>query len=311
MRYVIGIDGGGTKTAFALAEQNGAVCAQTTLPSLSYREHGTDAVVARLREGTQSVLQSAGVSARDLCAAVVGAPGYGESPEGDVALRQAVASCFPNIRAKVVNDGLIACYGAFGGRPGINIVAGTGSVAFGTDARGTVARSGGWSEHFSDEGSCYWLGKQAMGLFCKESDGRAPRGALYDIFREKFNLQDDFSFIDVMERNWLPQRGKVAALQKDLLSAAQRGDAAAQRLYDEAARELAQLAVGVARQLHRTGTAAVSLTGGLLHAGQTVLAPLAERLKECNLQYHPCEGTPLDGAVAMARRLSEEACDEI
>ena len=68
--------------------------------------------------------------------------------------------------------------GALAGEDGINIVAGTGSIAYG-EYRGRSARAGGWGELFSDEGSAYWLAREGLRLFSRMSDGRAPRGALY------------------------------------------------------------------------------------------------------------------------------------
>ncbi|MFR7490817.1 MAG: BadF/BadG/BcrA/BcrD ATPase family protein [[Ruminococcus] torques] len=54
-------------------------------------------------------------------------------------------------------------------------MAGTGSIAYGQNKFGTEARAGGWDDGFSDEGSCYWLGKKALELFSKESDGRVKK----------------------------------------------------------------------------------------------------------------------------------------
>lgn len=302
MEYVIGVDGGGTKTAVALADRDGNLLAQTVLESISYREHGMEAVARRLRAGTERVLAQAGLPAEAVRAAAVGAPGFGENPGGDRALKETVAAAFPGIPAAVVNDAQIAYYGALGGAPGINLVAGTGAIAYGEDGRGGAARSGGWSEQFSDEGSCYWLGRMAMGLFCKEADGRAPEGALYRLLREELGLKDDLDFITVMERDYLPDRGRTAGLQALLLQAARAGDGAAIALYRRACGELAQLAGGVRGRLQFAGAAPVSLTGGLLHAGELVAGPLAELLAAEGMVYQPCKGAPLDGAVYLARR---------
>ena len=215
MEYVIGVDGGGTKTAVALAGRDGTLLAQTVLESISYREHGMDAVASRLRTGAGKVLEESGVPFHQVRCAAVGAPGYGENEQGDQALRSVVKEAFPDMRTVVVNDAQIACYGALSGRPGINIVAGTGAIAYGEDGYGASARSGGWSEQFSDEGSCYWLGKMAMGLFCKEADGRADKGPLYELLKEKLALSDDLSFIVEMEIS-LPGAKKTEQISSTL-----------------------------------------------------------------------------------------------
>ena len=200
----------------------------------------------------------------------------------------------------VVNDGVIGYLGALGGQPGINVVAGTGSIAFGMDGDGRVARCGGWTEHFSDEGSCYWLGKQMMALFCREADGRTPRGPLYDIVRETFQLRNDFDFVPLMEKNVIPVRRQVAAQQRLLLQAADAGDRAAVQVYAQAARELAGLAEGVKKQLRFSGTVPVSMTGGALHAMRHMEKFWLEALSKQNMCYHEAEASPVEGAVMLA-----------
>ena len=77
MEYVIGVDGGGTKTAFALADRGGAILAQAVLPSISYREHGMEMVSSRLQSGVKELLAAADASMEDVKFVAVGAPGYG------------------------------------------------------------------------------------------------------------------------------------------------------------------------------------------------------------------------------------------
>lgn len=300
MKYVIGVDGGGTKTAFALADLQGNILCQTVLPSISHREHGMEKVAARLKEGTEYLLQTAQIERCQVAVAAVGVPCYGENAQEDVVLEKTVREAMDGIRTVIVNDAQNAYYGALSCRSGINVVAGTGSIAYGEDGKGGCARSGGWSERFSDEGSCYWLGRMTMGLFCKEADGRAPKGALYHILTEELKLPDDMSFIEVVERDILPIRSEVARFQRYLLQAAKAGDEAAKALYLQACRELTELAVGVKNQLDFDGTVSVSLTGGLTHAAEFVEEPLRRMLSDHAMEYIPCEGSPLQGAVLLA-----------
>ena len=178
MSLFIGIDGGGTKTAAAIADSSGAILSQTAVESVSYREHGFEAVEERLLRAVEQLLHGSGASMADVACLAFGAPIYGENSQGDRKLEALAEKLFPHTRRILVNDGAVAYYGALSGRPGVNLVAGTGAIAFGGDGKGRICRCGGWTEQFSDEGSCYWIGRQAMGLFCKQADGRAPKGAL-------------------------------------------------------------------------------------------------------------------------------------
>ena len=76
------------------------------------------------------------------------------------------------------------------GRDGVNIVAGTGSIGYG-EFEGRSARAGGWGELFGDEGSAYWVARQALTLFSQMSDARADQGPLYELLRQHFKVGND------------------------------------------------------------------------------------------------------------------------
>ena len=302
MKYVIGVDGGGTKTAFALADLQGKILCQIVLPSISYREHGMERVSTCLREGVAWLLNAASASAAQVVTAAVGVPCYGENPQEDLVLEHTVQEALGQIPVVIVNDAQNAYYGALSCGCGINVVAGTGSIAYGEDENGRSARSGGWSERFSDEGSCYWLGRMTMGLFCKQADGRLPKAALYHILTEALSLKNDMEFIEVVEQRILPIRSEVAQFQKYLLQAAKAGDVSARELYVQACRELTQLAMGVKNQLDFQSPVNVSLTGGLSHAEEFVAESLRRMLAEAGMVYVPCMSSPVEGAVLLACR---------
>ena len=185
---------------------------------------------------------------------------------------------------------------------GINLVAGTGSIAYGQNKFGTEARAGGWDDGFSDEGSCYWLGKKALELFSKESDGRVKKGKLLEIFRYNFNLKNDFDLIDIFDEVYKNNRTKTAELQKLLLQAAMQGDEEAIRLYEAAAEELALIIGAVYRKLEFSGDTIVSYSGGLFHAGGFILKPLVRKLEENGICLCPPKYSPVQGAALLAAR---------
>lgn len=302
MKYYIGIDGGGTKTVFALMGE-GKIQEQAELGGTSYRSIGTEAVAGVLAEGLRRLLRRENVRSRDIAGAVLGLPCFGESAAGDAALAGAVQNVFQAIPVKIVNDVVVGWAGALGLAPGINIVAGTGSIAYGKNLLGQSARCGGWDEFFSDEGSCYFLGRRSLELFSKQADGRLPQGALYRIFRRHFSLEDDYELIDRVIPAVSGRREKVAELQMLLKSAADQGDGTAIRAYEEAAHELALLAAGVKQRLGlETGKCPVSYSGGLFKAGAWVLAPLEKELAGLGCQIQAPLLAPWQGAVLLAYR---------
>ena len=258
---MLGIDGGGSKTACVLMNLEGHIVAKREGISTDYRQHGIEAVLTTIRQLRDDCLADAGADTSALCAACVGVPNYGENVLMDKVLHTSLDSIFP--RLVLVNDVHVGWAGALALKSGINLVSGTGSIAFGVDANGKSARSGGWSERIGDEGSSYWLAIRGMQLFTKQSDYREKRGPLYNIVKEKFALKDDFEFIAKVEKNYLPYRNKVASFHYLVAEAAKQGDKEVIRLYDEAAEELASLVWSILSQLQfpEEGTI-VSYSGG-------------------------------------------------
>ncbi|MCL2486866.1 MAG: ATPase, partial [Oscillospiraceae bacterium] len=236
-----------------------------------------------------------------------GLPCFGESAEGDRLLSAELSKRFWGTPISIVNDSEVGWAGSLGMNPGVNIVAGTGSIAFGRDASGRTARCGGWSEFFSDEGSCYWLGRKTMGLFSKQADGRLPKNALYDIIREAFSLEEDFAFIDVMEDVTIKHRDKVASMQMLLMRAALSGDGSARDLYVQAAGELAATVAGVAGRLELPPPFPVSYSGGLFKAGDLIMEPFAAKITALGGYLQAPLFSPEYGALLLARERFKSA----
>ena len=289
----LGIDGGGTKTMFTLMDAEGAVLAQKQYGTASYKEIGLRGVADMIRGGIAALPEKPG----HVC---IGMPMFGEN----AAFEAAIQKEFPNYL--IVNDSEVGWAGSLGIEPGINIVAGTGSIAFGKNADGARARCGGWTELFSDEGSGYWLGRRTVELFTKQADFRIERGALYEITREFFNSHDDFEIITKIEDEYQPHRDKVASLQMLLLKAASAGDVSAAGMYADAARELAEIVKGAWRQLGKPAGCKVSWSGGVFKAGDFLTRPFRDALAgfEIVAPLYP----PDIGAVLLAAESAGPGC---
>ena len=300
-KFYIGVDGGGTKTVFCAATGEGEVITQTVAGGCSYLEIGTKAALARIRQGIDECLASAQLQAGDCAGCAIGLPCYGESEANDLIMRELLEAALAPIPVQIVNDVEVARFGALGQGEGIHIVAGTGAIACGRDGSGATARCGGWNEFFGDEGSCYWVGGQAMALFTKQADGRAERGALHDLVMRALDLHKAEDFINVILRDWAPHRDKVAAFQRFAEQAAEAGDRTAAHLYEQAAEELALLAAGL---LHRLGFSQmpvrVTYSGGLFKAGKWILRPLQQKITAIGGQLTEPLHTPTEGAVQLA-----------
>ena len=301
MKYYIGIDGGGSKTIFAIAAENGQFLGNVKAGSAFYKQIGEDGVLELLRNGVKEVCSFADGENTQIASICFGMPAWGESPVNDKILEEKILKTFPEWNIHIVNDCEVGWAGSLLAEPGINIVAGTGSIAFGKNEKGETARCGGWSEWFGDEGSGYWLGVKCVQLFSRQSDGRDERGPLYEIVKDELNLSVDEEIIDLFETEYLHKRDKVASLQKLLLKAANEGDTYAIAAYESAAKELYDIICGVKNKIFKNTDCIVSYSGGIFNVGDLIKRPLAKFLQENGMMLTEGKAEPYVGATLLAK----------
>lgn len=304
-KWYVGVDGGGTKTAFAVSGGDGTVAAQIEWPGCSYQMIGVANVVSLITDGVREILHAVDASLNDCAGCCLGIPCFGESAKHDAILTEELQRSLAPAPLYIVNDVEVGWAGSLGGKEGIHIVAGTGSIAFGRGADDTPARCGGWSEFFGDEGSCYWIGREAMSLFTKQADGRAPRGPLYAIVKDMYGITDDLSFNEYTIEHLAGHRDKVASFQMAAKQAAEAGDVTAQTLYQRAAEELAMLVKALKDKLTFSQTVVpVSYSGGLFKAGKLILPPFEREIERLGCSLHAPLMTSVEGALLLAVKRS-------
>lgn len=308
----LGIDGGGTKTAFALIDSEGRVLARHQESSAYYLEVGMTGLAAMLTRGCDAVFAAAGVTAADLRFAFFGLPAYGEDRAVQAQLDALPCAVLGHERYLCGNDMVCSWAGSLACADGISVIAGTGSMAYGEFA-GRRARAGGWGELFSDEGSAHWIARAGLALFSRMSDGRAPRGPLYQLVRERLALQEDLDLCQVVYGDMNGERSRIAALSRLVSEAAALGDAQAQAIISAAAAELAALvdAVRSALGVAAGRGVAVSYTGGLFGADGPMCVPFAQALAKRSGSYKlaPPRLAPVLGAALYAARSAGQPLD--
>ena len=302
MRYYCGIDGGGTKTAVLLTDEAGHELASSQTTGSSWIALGEKGVADLYKAEIDKCLKQAGGQRSELAGIAAGVPCFGENLQADETIKTLMKERFEAVPVYLCNDAEVGWAGSLGLKPGINIVAGTGSIAYGQNSRGESVRCGGWSTHFGDEGSCYWLGRKAVELFAKEMDGRAEKGALYEIIMDEFKPERPEDFVNMAEIEYSHDRSRVASLQKYLLMAAKAGDDSARSLYLAAADELGLMALAAARRIQIPGEQlGVSVSGGILHAREFFFERFNEWIERFGGYYKEAEMTPVQGAALLAR----------
>lgn len=307
MKTFLGVDGGGTKTRFLLIDETGSVRASHLEGPAYYLEIGLDSLRDMLARGIAHTLRQGRVRAEDLSYAFLGLPAYGEDSKLLPALDAAPLEALPHRRYGCDNDMVCGWAGALAGADGINIVSGTGSIAYG-EYSGRSARSGGWGELFSDEGSSYWLAREGLRVFARMSDGRLPRGPLYEHVRRHFGLESDLDLCAAIYGKDMAQRSQFAQLSKVVTAAAAQGDRAALGLFESAARELADMVDAVRGHLQIPAAVSipVSASGGLFQPANGLRELLESELQRRSAQYRFVAALlpPDVGAALQAARLN-------
>ena len=301
----LGVDGGGTKTGFALVSEDGRIVSHTVKGSSNYVQVGLESYTEVLSGGISEVCAGAGVTPEEIRCSFLGLPAFGEIEKDTPTLIGIVGRILRHGRFRCGNDVEAGWAGSLACRPGVHLVAGTGTIGFGTDPGGHTARAGGWGWFFGDEGSAYWLGRQLVSLFSKEADGREPRTPLYDLVRAEFHLTRDFDLIPVLNDVMELKRDEIARLALLVFRAAGQGDPKALALYETAAHELSLIAKSLLGQLCFPPHEAVpvSYSGGVFSAGELILNPLAMFLAGEPIRLARPILLPVTGAALYAMKL--------
>lgn len=310
--YYLGIDSGATKAAFLLADENGKVIARHRAAGFAVLGSRKAGVKKRVFEGATEICKIAGITLDDIAALGLGISGYGEGEGTEQETFEACAEVLSPDRVVCQCDTYVGWAGSLLFEPGINVIAGTGSIIYGVDKDGKSARSGGWGAWGAgcDEGSCTWHGQRLVQEWTKQADGRRPRTNLYQMFRDRYNIDgEDEHFVMTLNREVIKDRG-LPELQRFLAEVYKTGDPIAAQIYDEGAEQLWLGIQAVARKLGLEGTAyPVSYSGGLFKSGECALAPLRKRVESAGARFVDPHFEPDVGALMMAMKLKNKDFD--
>jgi glucosamine kinase len=309
--FYLGIDGGGSKTTCAVGDESSQLATAVAGPSNITRV-GEVRARESLHQAIREACATAKIAPQQVQRACIGAAGAGRAEVGKI-VRTMVAEVISG-EIEVVGDLEIALEAAFGEGPGVIVIAGTGSVAYGRNAQGKTARAGGWGFAISDEGSAHWIGRTAVASVLQtidqepdpRKDSQASAAAL-SLFRElksawRLRSLDEF----VLAANSSPD---FAALFPVIVAAADAGDALAQRVLSQASAELSRLAGIVIRRLFTgqdAGSLAVwlSMAGGVFRYATRVRGFFCDEIRKVypHVNVNPQVVEPVAGALQMARQ---------
>ncbi len=297
MQHVIGIDAGGTKTHGLLADQSGCVVGEAMGPGANISTGGELAVEKALHEVIDSLLAD-----RDIAPAAIAIGMAGADRADDHRIVRAILRRIARgTRAVVTHDALIALVAGAGDGAGVVVIAGTGSIAFGRDRENRSARAGGWGYVLADEGSGYWIGRQALTAVMREYDSRGPATSLTPLILSELRLKRPADIGPRVYHGELPL-ASIAALAPLVGQAAQAGDRLAADIIARAAEELCLSAAAVIRRLNMGAEDFPCLLSGGVFAVPALADEMARRMADVvpRARVHRLAEPPAVGAIRLA-----------
>ena len=276
----LGVDGGGTKTQIALMNEAGEVtCEGFAGPSNPLRV-GVETAVTNIAKAINEACDRDGVSRGDIAAATLGLAGVRRAD-----LKRSVRESFIKRlgirKVEVVTDAEIALYATTQGKPGLVVIAGTGSVCLGKNDKGDMAISGGWGPLAGDEGGGVGIAQQALHTIAKASDGRGEPTLLSQRASEYFRASGPENLIVAI---YSPQidNSRIAGFARLVVETAQEGDAIAMRILNDAGYELGLAACAVIEKLDLANRRVpIGCVGSIFQAGELLTTPMLDKVRQC------------------------------
>lgn len=309
VRYVLGVDGGATKTLAAVMDLSEGVLHLGHGGSSNPDAVGTEAAGGALLTAAGEALGRMGIAMGDLDGAVLAMAGTDTkaigalvAPGGPLAQAGGWSASVAEVWV-VVNDVVGAWAAATGAAPGVGVISGTGSNVLGVGPQGRSWRAGGWGHVLGDEGSGYWLAVQSVKAALHDRDASGPPTALSEATVRFFGVDDVETLAQLVYAKPLT-KGELAAFAVETARVANEGDAVAQALYEQAAAELGAQIKAVIRATELQGSFPVGLIGGGFKAGPVFIEPLSAAIHELAPQARiaTVSMAPVGGCVLLAAR---------
>lgn len=304
MKYLIGIDGGGTKTDCAIADLSGKIIRESTGKPSNFLIIGVEEAAENIFALIEENLFALEGDFSDVKQIVIGVAGAGREDDAmlleksfkDYSEQQGVH--FKGV--KIVSDAHVALEGAFPDSSGCILIAGTGSILFGKDEDGKVRRVGGFGRLIGDEGSGYSIGRKALNAVTKEIDGRGER----TIITELLNNEIDSGIQDKLINKVYKEKLDVASIAKIVIKAAEKGDEVANKILNDEANELV-LYIKAFLEKISTDKLNISFSGSLIDKRNFYSDLLKKKIKESLsiVKVVKSVSSPVQGAILLAKRI--------
>ncbi|MBI1803580.1 MAG: hypothetical protein HY033_01955 [Ignavibacteriae bacterium] len=278
-RYVVGIDGGGTKTTAILTGMDGTVYAECAGGPTNLQTVGVKYAGTTLFDLIKECCEKVQCDAQSLESIVIGVAGAGRAADRNelinTLLSLGMKKKFQIKNVSIETDARIALEAAFAGGPGIVVVAGTGSIALYRTEDGKLLRAGGWGKILGDEGSGFALGRDALNAVMRQHDGRGEKTLLTKYAFEHFTV----AAADELVTKVYHDHADIASFAPKVFDAVAERDRIAHLLLVKNANELADHVRVLIMQSRPKKKLPVALMGGLLESDNVYSKTVKEKLQ--------------------------------
>lgn len=236
MNYIIGIDGGGTKTALKLADTSGNLILTIESGPCNINSMSIEYVQGMLKELILTSLDKSEISIEKVKVLCIGTAGVDRESD-KLILKEIIEATGFRGEIIITNDAETALYGGVGGEEGLILISGTGSICYGRNKKGESKRSGGWGHIIGDEGSGYYIGLSALTHIVRGYDGRGEKTLLADIILKYLNIKNPDGLIEYVYRSGAGKQ-EIASLARFVDEAYNLGDKVAENILKRSAWEL-------------------------------------------------------------------------
>lgn len=297
-QYVVGWDGGGTKTAIQIRDLLGNIIHNGQGGPLNYNSQSEEDIRNTVQSLVHEMEHVAGTldAFKSICISTAGVCNV----KAVAFIQEVLINSGIKCEISIVGDQQSALYGALGKQGGIVLISGTGSICFGKNPQGKTFRTGGWGHLIDDEGSGYAIGRDILSAAVRSYDKRSNSSVLYD---EVLKAIQGNSVQDIIQFTYNTAQSKkdIAALAPLLLPAIIKNDAQAMTICEKAAYELTNLVVTVAKELDLE-KGDLAFIGGILKnyrpISDQVIINLSHEMP--NLKLKEAAADSVTGATLMA-----------
>ncbi len=306
MEYILGVDGGGTKTTARIADSQANTISQHIAGASNYHSVGIEQAAQHVNEAVFSAMADASLEIEEFASACFGFAGYNTELDREhylnIVFNPKLKELLPSRKVLIYNDTRVGLAAGSDFPDKLILIAGTGSNCYGLNRKGEEAKANGWDYILADEGSGYSIGLQALRAVMRAYDGRGPATLLSKTILEEVGAANIAQLI-----SWAYQepfsKDRIGALSKTVCMTAQKGDEVSKNILAQEAHEAVISVSAVVKKLDlEQKRFDLVLVGGNFKCDAYFKGILTKKLKEkySGINFLPPTRHPVHGAVKLA-----------